>query len=342
MKSLKVLILFFPMVIVANPLITGIINEFETDTLLGQKIEFHFPYPEGEIPLYGTEIRTSGGNPYIDTAIFLLESGYATIEQSVLSGPFFLNLVSGDFGVYLYDYFTDRVYYPDTPFIPTPQPGTSVSRYFFYKYQNPNLFFDWYLDRTPTFGSPNDDYPGCRVSGYVYIGGNPAQNAQLIADCIDSVLNAQPYYTICTTYTQTDGFYEFDSLVPFRYWVSVYVPGFSPTWELTPVLHASRSIDNFNFTFQGIEEYGNQSDDHFSISPNPFRKATTFSIGQRAVGKELKIYDINGRLVKNFDFLSGTTWNGEDIDGNILPAGVYICRFVDGNKVVTRKIVKLK
>jgi hypothetical protein len=35
-------------------------------------------------------------------------------------------------------------------------------------------------------------------------------------------------------------------------------------------------------------------------------------------------------------------WSGDDDKGHALPAGVYICRFADGENFNTKKIVKLE
>ena len=81
------------------------------------------------------------------------------------------------------------------------------------------------------------------------------------------------------------------------------------------------------------------------VYPNPFRKTTTFSIGYSVTklggqeGRGIQIYNISGRLIKELD--SDAIWRGDDLDGNALPAGVYIYRYADGNKVLTGKIVKL-
>jgi hypothetical protein len=86
-----------------------------------------------------------------------------------------------------------------------------------------------------------------------------------------------------------------------------------------------------------------------NIYPNPFRKTTSLRIGLSAESRGLKIYDINGRLVKSFSlpYAFGSTpftviWQGDDLNGNALSVGVYICRFADGKRILTRKIIKLE
>jgi parallel beta-helix repeat protein len=81
------------------------------------------------------------------------------------------------------------------------------------------------------------------------------------------------------------------------------------------------------------------------ISPNPFSKQTkiSFGMGQGAEGMELKIYDISGRVIKQFHhFVSPIIWDGTDNNGKILPSGVYLLLFsVDGSNV-TEKLLLMR
>jgi flagellar hook assembly protein FlgD len=66
----------------------------------------------------------------------------------------------------------------------------------------------------------------------------------------------------------------------------------------------------------------------------------------------LKIYDISGRAVKKFNFLTSTswrseqfnqlTWDGTDDSRQKLPAGIYFCRLETAGAEITKKIVKLR
>lgn len=340
MKPSKVIIMFLPIILWANPVMSSVVNEFLTDTIPGQKIELYVPWLAGDIPLSGTSVATAGGIATIDTAIVWPSGGYATIDRSVLSGPFFLHQIAGSLSVYLVDYFYDKVFYPDTPLIPVLHPGASVARYSFIPYPAGYPIFDWYLDYSPTIGSVNDDYPGCQVSGFVYHDGNPAQGARIIADCYDSILNPYPYSTICTTFSQNDGFYQFDSLIPARYWLEAYLAPHNPLTQLTPVLHASRPVENFNFTFSGIEEIGERGNGVFSILPNPFRNATQISQGLSGQGTGISIYNLNGQLVKRMIVREDVIWRGDDDAGRLLPPGVYFCRLQMPGYSAIQKIVK--
>lgn len=64
--------------------------------------------------------------------------------------------------------------------------------------------------------------------------------------------------------------------------------------------------------------------------PNPFRKLTNIKIGygQSAKGMKLKIYDTDGRLIKQFNDLTNQSfnqviWNGDDENGRRVASGIY-------------------
>ena len=83
--------------------------------------------------------------------------------------------------------------------------------------------------------------------------------------------------------------------------------------------------------------------------PNPFVNLTRIEVGLPAKQSfTLKIYDVSGRCVKVYRYESASPgiyiikWNGTDNKGKKLPAGVYYCKLQTKNKVITRKMVKIK
>lgn len=97
---------------------------------------------------------------------------------------------------------------------------------------------------------------------------------------------------------------------------------------------------------------GSPSVKHFSFYPNPFNPEITFKVkpGDFSSGK-IKIYDILGRLVKEFNFngnnISNIVWNAKDESGAIVGAGFYIAELTltSSNKMnftETAKILYLK
>jgi hypothetical protein len=106
---------------------------------------------------------------------------------------------------------------------------------------------------------------------------------------------------------------------------------------------------------QGIEEQVKYeiSPKNYELmaSPNPFTKMTNVILGNRysAQGVELKIYDINGELVKSFSVPTAYSslptvvhWYGDDDQGNLLPTGVYFVKCTAGRFTKTEKILLVR
>ncbi|MEO0123532.1 MAG: hypothetical protein ABIL69_05945 [candidate division WOR-3 bacterium] len=375
MKRLAVNFLLFIFPVFANPLLTGVINEFQTDTLLGQKFEFH-PINYGwEIPLLGALVYTPGCSAYVDTNISNPPYGYTVIDRSILNGTFHLNQQNGYIYIYKSDYFMDDISYADTFHSPilAPPPNTSASRFLFTLYYNyPTPAEDWYIDYTPTLGSENDDYPGCVISGYVYLNSIPIENARVTATVYDSIITQGPFCKCCTTFTNSNGFYSFDSLWPVRYWMTASFGNHPPIGELSPSLCALWE-KHLNFYFVDIEEPGVETFNPSAsliIFPNPFRnhcvikfqipnpKSQTNPNGQNPNKSAIRnpkseislmVYDVAGRVVKSFNpescilnHASGIIWDGCDFLGRRLPAGIYFVRLEAGDYKQIEKAVLLR
>jgi len=68
--------------------------------------------------------------------------------------------------------------------------------------------------------------------------------------------------------------------------------------------------------------------------PNPMTSSTTLSYKSLQNGK-LDIYNISGKVVKSVSTLAGNrtvTWNGTDMNGKAVAAGVYVARLTSGSK----------
>ncbi|MEO0143091.1 MAG: T9SS type A sorting domain-containing protein [candidate division WOR-3 bacterium] len=91
------------------------------------------------------------------------------------------------------------------------------------------------------------------------------------------------------------------------------------------------------------------------VYPNPFRNhcVIEFQIpnysklgGSQKPITSIKIFDISGRLVKQFNHLtnyqSSTLWDGDDDLGRKLPPGVYFIRLDAGDFIHIEKAVLLK
>jgi len=121
--------------------------------------------------------------------------------------------------------------------------------------------------------------------------------------------------------------------------------------------------------YVGVEEERDKfSNSSLKICPNPFTTTTHISLtlpsivhsaegieqsaegkGQRVKNIELKIYDLSGRLVKDFSLgtghsLPGTavSWDGRDNTGIRVKSGVYFVNLKVGEKVLTKKLILLE
>jgi sugar lactone lactonase YvrE len=84
--------------------------------------------------------------------------------------------------------------------------------------------------------------------------------------------------------------------------------------------------------------------------PNPFNPRTTIAFVLRVPSDaRLQIFDLKGRLVRTLfagtELASGryeVEWNGRDEAGRRVPSGVFLCRLVAGDEVLTRRMLLLK
>lgn len=101
-------------------------------------------------------------------------------------------------------------------------------------------------------------------------------------------------------------------------------------------------IDNIYFTFDlgiGIEE--NETDDHYTIAPNPFSDQTIikFSNPQGDI-YNLQLFDYNGRMVKSIDNISSDQIR---LDSDNLTNGLYLFRLTsDVERSITGRVVLKK
>ncbi|NQT63045.1 MAG: cellulase family glycosylhydrolase [Candidatus Marinimicrobia bacterium] len=80
--------------------------------------------------------------------------------------------------------------------------------------------------------------------------------------------------------------------------------------------------------------------------PNPFNAGTTIPVTTLTeVPLEVEILDILGRTVKTFEIEQNSSpsiyWNGINIDGQFVPAGVYLYRAAVGDNQQVRKMIYL-
>ena len=322
----------------ANPIVIGIINEFQVAPYDSERVELRYLQSSAldtvftEIfDLYNTEIVTPAGVAYVDTNVFLTGMGQTVIDRSVLTGIFELPEDTGYVTVQFVGSFWDSIFYPGHattwPCAPAPPYFCSAAKFHCYAYiwNEYYLISDWYIDSTPTFGAPNDDYPGCLVSGYVYDNySQPISGARVTATFVDLpsvTFPPQPYQVCCTTFTASNGSYYFDSLLPYDYYVDVNVNGYLPDTQYAGGLCCTDPITNLDFYLQtGITE-----DEKRGIVAGPFVYPNPFHnvlhITMREPTTHIDIYDVTGKLMQRVDNESMNT--DLSVDCADLPRGIY-------------------
>jgi|GEM_PF-1680721 len=80
----------------------------------------------------------------------------------------------------------------------------------------------------------------------------------------------------------------------------------------------------------------------FTVAPNPFSNQIRIELKQPGTGKiAIEIFNLNGKQVYHNNIPENITIHKININLTSLPSGIYFCRVYQGNKVSTRKIVKL-
>lgn len=108
-----------------------------------------------------------------------------------------------------------------------------------------------------------------------------------------------------------------------------------------------KSLLEITYEPEGIAE-GDYSSNRgiwgISLYPNPFTQEIKIEWQGAAMGKpfNLEIYNAIGRKVKSFPQGVKThsiVWDGKDNKGNLLPSGIYFCKFQAGGKSFMKKVV---
>ncbi|OGC38958.1 hypothetical protein A2Y85_06015 [candidate division WOR-3 bacterium RBG_13_43_14] len=362
MKSLFI-IFTHACVLFANPIWVEIINEFQTAPTSLERVEYRFfSSPSSDtfyfdsISLLNTSIKTPSGPAIVDTQLFLRGTGHTTVNGSVVSGPFGLPDSNGFIVVNIgIGYPTDSVSYP--PMAPAPPYNHSSAKYHCFLYNSADNEYsvvpDWYFDPTPTFGASNDDYPGCRISGYVYDNNNqPLANAKVKVTpyywgFYTVLIRTPPYYVTCSTMTEIDGAYTIDSLQPWNYYVIASINGYLTDTINVYSLKALNPLTNINFNLIfGISEDETEKNMSRNLTfQNPTNGLSLIGIyGEQT---DIRIYDISGRLVKDLSpLISNTpsivTWDGTDQSSRGLPAGMYFIHTKTHGSSIIKKLIRIE
>jgi hypothetical protein len=91
----------------------------------------------------------------------------------------------------------------------------------------------------------------------------------------------------------------------------------------------------------------------FSLSqnhPNPMRNSTriSFSLAPEANDAKIVIYNVKGQLVKELECRTSNlgfgeaTWDGTDMNENLVPSGIYFYKLESSGKAITKKLLLLR
>ncbi len=332
-----------------NPIVVYMINEYQTAPDSSERIEFHqIPYV-ADMDLCGWKVTSKAGTSWISESVVLGEDDYVVIDSTNTFGIFDLGDEEDSIAIidHRYPEYPYWLIYPSI--VPAPPEGASMC--LFTKVigwlDSEVTMLDYYVDNSPTFGDPNDDYHGCCVYGGVYsaVDSTPIDEASLYFQFCESDYHYCPGVLRCETMVHIDslGAYQVDSLYPCRYEVSVEAEGWiikTRTVRTEGALHPTEA--NFYLVKTGTESEQSRValDDAVKVWPNPFVQEVRI---QPPVGTEwLQIFDGSGRLLSELPVQGLAKWNGRDSLGRNLPPGAYFIKFTHRAGSHVKKLIKLK
>ena len=138
-----------------------------------------------------------------------------------------------------------------------------------------------------------------------------------------------------------------------------------PNWEWNEIGDPA-GPDHMNYVYVGFSDgsapdLGVNEDDSFEESiipgnfeltqnyPNPFNPSTSINFTVPSLSDvSISVYDINGRFVNALisNTLSAGTynvvWDGDDMSGNNVSAGIYMYNLTSGETSITNKMILVK
>jgi hypothetical protein len=347
MRILKVIfgLIFSITVIFANPVFISYINEIQTAPESLQRIEIHTtPFPGAGANLSGYWIKTRAGIATINQGTIIPYTGFITIDSTNTSGIFHLNTITDTITIYSNNnYILQSVIFPAQPvgedLAPAPPFGGSVCLY-----RSPYYYFiewdkiNWYIDSTPTFDEPNDDWSS--ISGTILNAqGQPASG--LFVDA--SGQNGD----MCG-FSDTAGHYDICGLGQGKYWLTVWIGYgvFAGNYPESVYVGYSQNVPNININLplNGIEQTTKllQSDFTF-ITPNPFYNNAKISFVLPFETEVLiKLFDIRGDFLKTI--LNQKLNAGQHqirLNLSLVP-GVYFLNANIGQQQLTKKLIVVR
>jgi hypothetical protein len=103
-------------------------------------------------------------------------------------------------------------------------------------------------------------------------------------------------------------------------------------------------------TYMGSEQnIGLNSKDVFTMNPNPFQEQATFTVMLSESARiRIDICNMEGQLIDSFSTNADAktpfrmVWDGTDLNGNKVPAGIYLAKLTGAEKSYFLKIIHTK
>ncbi len=331
--------------IYANPIFVSYINEIQTAPDSLQRIELHTtPIPSGG-SLNGWWIKTRAGIATINQGVTIPYDGYLTIDASNTSGIFQLNPIADTITIYSnYGWSVQSVIFPAQPVgwnkAPAPPFGGSISLYRspYYSYMEWDRV-NWYIDSTPTFDEPNNNWSS--ISGTLLNAqGQPASG--LFVDA------KGPNGVMCGL-SDAAGHYDIFGLGVGKYWLTVWaVQQYVQVGNYPDSVYVGYSQNvsniNINLPISGIEQTNHSvlSDNLISVQ-NPFRRNSKISFVLPYENEVLvKLYDTKGSLLKTLINSKLNVGNHQiGLNMHIVP-GIYFLNIDIGKQRLAKKLIVVK
>jgi hypothetical protein len=328
----------------ANPIATVIVSEFQAAPDSLEFIELH-PYSwPGSFPseLGGLCVVTNGGVAVVDSGVrFENESSYVVVNRSNTTGTFSL----GDDSDYVRlcltgSYDTLRLRYPANPYRQselswTPPPGTSASILQWWEWDPSGEWYDvytWYIDKTPTPGTPNDDTLGGICGHVVDDRGLPVNGATVRITATQGTAEM----TSGAGHYWPAGYFEQKPTGPGTFTVTADCPGYLPGAYPDTIVLAPNELREITVSLDRVGMAENSADANQQVALRQ-RGRTLVLTADRPGTALASVYDNLGRvrMSENVRLVPGS--NEVPLRG--LSSGVYFAGCVFRGKTLKQKLV---
>ena len=191
------------------------------------------------------------------------------------------------------------------------------------------------------------------LAGGDYYGGY-SEAGDVDGDSVPEIVLESASYVYIIKAAGNDSFYVWDTLPGHTSGSSIAVYDIDENGLAEIIISGNNETRIYEYDTGGMEETALRITPdvlRIHISPNPFSTQTkiSFGIGHGAMGIELKIYDVSGRMIKQFDYptlrLSDhIIWHGDDDNGRAVSQGIYFLQVenLDSGETSVHKVLRVR